>query len=1004
MAASYQRIVSNTPLHNRPAHYEDTIEVKLPSGGCNFRNLDLGGNAATCGCKRFWGQASDSTKLSGESISGFCFCQHHACYHDEVPEAPRRSFVDATQETSQTNLKQADIPDRPSYHGQGAASVCTAESEHVQPSIPDTLQFSRYIHDSSSPRLLLPAIPSQCLLPSDNGSMTSDSQDRYTRPFGGLGLGTLNHILPGSAKSGYVAAPSKLAQFQERKLHIYRDGNGNEYLQSLTEGATQSVQASQDPAESKHSKNDKGVEPEVDNLPQKRSQGHSTIALRLVSKRSTSTAIKQSASHPGVDLAEIPSDCDEDEYLMPKIRNLVHQMSDFPNKIQNHEHRLELLENTSFTNPALDDLHDADDRMETRVGDMEDRILELEKVHAALNDTSSVGSKQMVESSFGSRASVTSSALSRVDPARIEALEAHIAELQAAALPSFFRPWQVEVIFLPYGSRLMGIWSTQHTSTQRLRIDTASRGYTPNQQSSMTAAHVQLVAHDQMCAWERSASDLDQEDISWSMARACGSESRVAERLRSRGLVKTVQVMGPDARDVQAAMVAAFGDLPALLKEDPYSVHHEDPGAIPDQLRTYQALQSPWVPLRKIHKDSCLRFLNASEMATQALWTVPFLTSSVAMRQKDVKRLYVTQSDSYVQHLGDNIADWTWQKLRRLPRVYPEQQSLESHTPEGDANEPCWNFDDRLDPVEESYHSSFTSHISSLSIHSPILGNYLPKSQSDHFSSAPNSPDPSETSTSVAPTLIYPSSPVRERHPFRALSMSAAVPLKTAQPPKRRITSFDQEVHSHSRTPSTVTNYILPKRRRISRSPSRPRDTPRYSDGPPSPYNYMEDTAGKQNDRGLTPFAYATPHSNAPYTDHAQARSAISIYEDADDDDPGSATDDMNADNDNAEANALSDSDDEANYAEQERQLDEEWEGLDDDDLRGRVMYESMTAPRPEIEDDEASETSSAGVPSEYPSKQPEDEASLFSEQELGYGRVKSTFRIHIDEELDERM
>lgn len=996
MATSYQRTASNTPLHNR--HYEETTEAKLPSGSCNFRNLDPGGNSATCGCKRFWSQAS------GESRSGFCFCEHHACYHDEFPEAPRKSSIDAASEAPQAIVKPMNIP---AYIGQGPVNVGVPESVQAQSTLPDTLQFSRYIHDGSSLRLGLPAIPSQCLLPSDNGSMTSSSQERYTRPFGGLGLGTLSHIPPvsGFAKPGYIAS-TKFSQIQERKLHIYRDDNGNEYLQSLTEGATPSlhtpsVQTSQDPAESEPGKNITSIPIGLDSLAQKRSQGHSTVAFRPVSKGSTSTAIKQSASHP-VDLAEIPSDCDEDEYLMPKIRTLVNQMSDFPNRMQNHEHRLELLENTSFTNPALDDLHDADDRMETRVGDIEDRILELEKVHSTMNDTSSVGSKQLIENSFCSRASVTSSAMTvnRVDPARIEALEAHIAELQSVALPSFSRPWQVEVVFLPYGPRLMGIWSNQHTSTQRLGTDSeAKRDCTPMQQSSIAAAQVQLISHDQDCAWERSASDLEQQDAPWSMAKACGTGSRVAERLRSRGLVKTIQILGPDARDVQAAMVAAFGDLPALLKEDPYSIHRMDTGIVPSQLKAFQALQSPWVPLRKIHKDSCLRFLNASEMISQALWTVPFLTSNVAMRQKDVKRLYVTQSDSYVQHLGDNTVDWTWQKLRRLPRVYPEEQSLEGHTPEGDANEPCWNFDDRLDPVEESYHSSFASHISSLSIHSPNLGIYQPKSQSDHFSSAPNSPDPSTTSTSIAPTSFFHSSPVRERHPFRALSMSAALPSKPSQPIKRRITSFDQESHSHSRTPSTATNYVIPKRRRISRSPSRPRDTPRYSDGPPSPYNYMDDRMANQNDR-LTPFAYATPHSNAPYIDHAQARSAIGIYEDADDD-PGSATDDMDADN--VEANALSDSDDEAQYAEQERQLDEEWEGLDDDDLRGRVMYESMNVLRPEDEDDAPSETSSAGVPSEYPSKQPE--ASMFPVlEDLGYGRVKSAFRIHVDEEVDERM
>lgn len=874
--------------------------------------------------------------------------------------------------------------------------------------LPDTLQFRRYVHTGSS--LGLPAIPSQCLLPSDNGSMTSGSQARYARPFGGLGLGTLSH-LPSPGTGNAIKPPqSEAPQAKERKMQVYQDSNGNDFLQSLTEVATPSAHASQEPTESEYGKNIASIQGALEKLAKKRSQGHSAVALRPVSKGSTSTAIKQSASHPGVGLADIASDSGEDEYLMPRLRSLVGYLSDYPNKVQNHERRLELLENTSFTNPAIDDLQEADDRMETRVGDIEDRILELEKAHAVLNDASSVGSKRIANSSFDSRASVTSSTiLSRVDSSRIEALEAQIAELQAAALPSYARPWEVEVVFLPFGSRLMGIWSTQHGSPQRPRINsTTDVTWTQTQHNTVAAAQAQLIAHDQVSAWERSASDLEQEDTSWCMARACGKGSRVDERLRSRGLVKTIQIMGPDARDVQAAMLTAFGDLPALLKEDPYSVRDENAGAVPGQLRSYLGLQSPWVPLRKVHKDSCLRFLNPSEMTTQALWTVPFLTSSVAMRQKDIKRLYVTQSDSYIQHLGNDTAEWTWQKLRRLPRVYPDSQSI-NHTPEGDANEPCWNFDDRLDLVNESYHSSFASHISSLSIRSPLLGNedFEPASQSDHFSSAPVSRNASTTPTSVAPTSTIPISPIQERHPFRpvhirTLSMPSVVPIHTSQPgTKRRITSFEQEGQGNSRSspsraPSTSGTHLILKRRRISRSPSRPRDTPRYSDGPPSPYNYMEEMGGKRDDR-MTPFAYATPHSNAPYVDHGHTRSGIGIYEDEDEE---SATDDMYADQDQgAEANALSDSDianDEARYEEQERQLDEEWEGVGDSVEHDRVMdYESRAALRPELEDDEASDASE--VPSEYPSTQQPGLEGMFS---IG-GSAKTAFRIHVDEEVD---
>lgn len=471
--------------------------------------------------------------------------------------------------------------------------------------------------------------------------------------------------------------------------------------------------------------------------------------------------------------------------------------------------------------------------------------------------------------------------------------------------------------------------------------------------------------------------------------------------------------MGSSWSDVNGAMLDAFGDISMILRGNPGAVRGANNyGSIPGQLQSYLGLQSPWIPLRKVHKDSCLRFLTPYEMSTQALWNVPFLTSSVAMRQKDIRRLYVTQSDAYLQHLLEEASDWTWQKLRQLPRFYPEQQN--NHTPEADAHEPCWNFDDRLDPVDESFQSSFASHISSLSLRSPAMDNdheLVPASPSDHFSSAPVSPNASTTPTSLAPTNNAPLSPVRERHPFRpihtrTLSMPSMATLSNSQTGKRRITSFEQEVHpvsSPSHVPATsVTNtHLHLKRRRISRSPSRPRDTPRYSAEPPSPYVHNDEISGLKRERGMTPFAYATPHSNAPYV--SRPRSGISIYEDEDEDekhleDRGSATnqDDI-YENKGGEANALSDFDlDEAEHPEQEHQLEDEWEGVQDEDMPDEQKY-ITTRYAASADDDNESEASSA--PSMYPSTQQPDH---HQHQNLFSVSTKAGFRIHVDEDPDE--
>src|SRR6187402_2920727 len=92
MAAPHARPGINTPLLNRYSNDEDPIETRLPSGKCNFTNLSVGGNAPICGCRRFWDKALATPRtpfgdtIRSQARSGFCMCEHHACYHDDAPE------------------------------------------------------------------------------------------------------------------------------------------------------------------------------------------------------------------------------------------------------------------------------------------------------------------------------------------------------------------------------------------------------------------------------------------------------------------------------------------------------------------------------------------------------------------------------------------------------------------------------------------------------------------------------------------------------------------------------------------------------------------------------------------------------------------------------------------------------------------------------------------------------------------------------------------------------
>ncbi|KAE8453949.1 hypothetical protein EG329_007725 [Mollisiaceae sp. DMI_Dod_QoI] len=1131
--------VPNTPLLNphtnsyRYQHYAPASantnrdeEARLPTGRCNFTNLSVGGNAPRCGCRRFWDKAL-GTGTQSQGRSGFCMCEHHACYHDDVPGG----YTSTPTPTSRTSNPNAISNDAVMSSGSSTVENTPLRQQQLQAqmhereereeldrrhdsTIPDTAQWGRYVHSGPGSNASLPAIPSQCLLPSETGSMTSGCGSSYLKPFGGLGLRSLSHIPTPSAAAKAQTQNSAPAQKQsERPMQIYEDANGNGYLQSLTEVATPSARTSQDPAEDL-GQNIASMKEALNGYADGRAQ--TEIALRPVSK-GESVHIKQSASGPRIEslVAHDPNE----ENLLPRIKHIMGQFIDFPNKIHDHEHRLEQLENVSFSNAQIDELRDDYERVDTRMGDLEEKFNDLDRQMSAINDGSVCGRQHL--SSFDSRASVTSSAMvasaiDRVDPARVEALEAQVAELQASALPSHSRPWEVEIVFLPFGSRLMGIWSSQHGMSQRSRLSSTITDDWTQTQNYLAEAQA-LSARDHAFSWERSATDIAAEEHNaWLMARACGMGSRADERLRSRGLVKLVQVHGTEARDVQAAMAKAFGDLPDTIAKDPYTFHDENAGSVPKSHKAYLGLSNPWIPLRKVHKNSCLRFLNPCEMVTAALWTVAFLSSSVAMRHKKVRRLYVTHRDSYIQRVGHGTTDWTWQKLRQLPRVYPDRPSF-SHTPEADAHEPCWEFDERLDPPEESIHSSFASQISSLSIrsghaHSPppeVEQDIEPASPSDHFSSAARSRNASTTPTSVAPTAppLTPLKERKERDPFRArpvhgrtTSMPTLVPTKSPHlGNKRRITSFDHEhehehesyaqAHPHSSpscAPSTSAQaQALMLKRRRTRSPSKDVAAvgggPRWSVGPPSPYTFVDELGGinvreskgkeRERDRAMTPFAYATPHSNAPYIERDREGSGapISVYEDEsaagnenfggegeEGNGDGSVTDEIDVDLDAHFNNQRREfeagmgmgtgfSNDFANYDDdgaeeeeddhfnqeqdfgdegsidldqslslgQERQLDEEWEGVQDLDeeshgvtIGGVVEAEIFDD---EDEDDRGSENSSGGsVPSEYPSKQHKQLEANFGDgvgsgifedgaEELGPG-----FRIHIDEDDDD--
>jgi hypothetical protein len=951
--------------------------------------------------------------------SQVCMCEHHACYHDDHPSGSTgvqrtRALsnvsainVDAIGRMAQVNRQPSTSP---------TVKVSAADEQDLghqrnDAKLQSTLHWSRYVHSGSSLGDI-PSIPSECVLPSESASRAS-SQARYMQPFGGLGLGTLDHV-PRASTQAQIMQSGKGQQIESpRPMRAYQDINGQTHLQSVTEVLSPSLRPTQDAGLPN------------DFTDQAQMGGHvaetniktvdTGVQVQLIDVDVAQTS-RLTSGNNGQKLGLMNLD-EADDQLIPKLRKFA---EDFPITKRNHADRIDALENASFSYTGYEELQECHETLGTRIYELEERVEEIEKANAVADDTT-VYDHRHLNQSMHSQASCASTVTPSNVTARIESLELQIFEMQSAIPPSYARPLEMEVVFLPFGTQMKGIWSTSHSSSQRSRVSScASDDWTQTQHSAMTAA---LSRQDHSVLWEETASQAGNNDASWLLPRACGAQSRIEQRLRSRGLVKTIQIRGPDARDLQFALMAAFGDLPGILAEDPYAEQRHSKLKVPPALKNYLGLRSTWIPLRKMHKDSCLKFLNTSEMITQALWTVTFISSSVAMRAKQLRRLYVTQADSYIQHLGGTgTANWTWQKLRQLPRVY--EDGAVNHTPEGDAKELCWAWDERLDPPLSPQTSFASQHSQSLSIRT--VQDALdpePESPSDHFSSAAFTPDGSTPPTSIAPPKTAPLFPIKDKHPFkthRTSSMSALAPVVTTKIGKRPITLFEREPQSSPPRNRKVANM---KRRRTSRSssrprdspsrpcdspsrprdspsrprdsPTRPRDSPRWSIGSPSPMtSLMQETTELK--RGTTPFAYATPFSNAPYVEQA---SRSGNQQETREDDSGSTTDEFPMDC--TEQNALSDGEPGESGADQ--QEEEEWEGVIEEDAPGcDVEQTSAEQNVAEMDDvgkenadavDEGEESDGSSPPSEYASTQ----------QPKGYGKSGACY-IHEDEDFEDEL
>ncbi|KAI1462821.1 hypothetical protein F4805DRAFT_11085 [Annulohypoxylon moriforme] len=940
----------------------------LPNGQCNFVDLSHGASGPKCGCRRFWSRGALPTRTDRRSSAGispgyangfsngnaggladdaaWCMCSHHACFHDDVRDsqpplaiAANNDTVNNGQENERPRASREPLtpvvtelpykmpaptePHTDFYTFNDVASLTNhlagqenAPRDEVaapmqEPSIPDTLSWTNLIQSNPDEAGLLPPIPSQCLMSSQPSSTTSSAKVGYLRPFAGKGLGTLS------------GARSKLREPLEQDDEIPQEDD--------------TIATSMD-----HSMDDGQT---IANTPRSTGRGDAVARQSL------------SPSHHHEELR---------------------QLSD---TVQGHEQRLDRLENPSISAASHDVCDEKHDHSDMRITELESRVEEVEKM---INDSSSQLSNRFrhpgINESMSSAASVSTVGseciASRAELySQLQALRSQLSQLQGlSSFPSYTRPWEVEVVFLPFP--LKNIWVESRDFASQPLSNSIKGEPDPWTQLPSSSSIADPHSPD-FSDWAGPESESE-----WLLARACAPNRTIEQRLRSRGLVQNVTIRSPDARSVHQAISDAFGTLFRTFSRMQANVHHGSTQH--HRVAKFLGLQSPWVPLRKIHKDARLRFLTPPEMVTPVTWDVPFLRSSVVMKATGVQRLFITHPEAYLQDQGAYDNGWNWQRLRELSRVYADSQSQNSQdVPEADAMEDCWTWNDTLDEHPASAVSS-----QSLSLRQAAQRNWRATSMSparrlltSMTGASPSLGTNRSASRAKSPAVLRERKASRPPH-IRTTSLPPAAQSFVSPalvPTKRRVTSY---VPQFERRPSpqvrntSITHVAAIAKRRSTRSPSvRPRNTPRWSTASPSPMpeNYAH--------RATTPF-YATPYSNAPFVDTRPGRGTVIV----DDVDSGSGTDqdgqgneymdeDEDEDSENNDSHML-----DFTHAEnsqeswQDGQLlrpeDEPWRGIEDVENRDPDETIDIHVDDDAMSDAEDLENRSqrSSVPSEYPS------------------------------------
>ncbi|CEJ91686.1 hypothetical protein VHEMI07382 [[Torrubiella] hemipterigena] len=814
VAAPYNQF---RPVHDPFNVYHDAANLNthrgsLPQGGCNFVDLTQGAAGTRCGCRKYWSRQTIEGPNPAISHQGWCMCNHHACFHDD-----RLS----DEQVAPIPIASGQENEKPKPLREPLSPMIDVQSHMPQPA--QNLGFPSFsaggaplsfIHDN----------------PMDFNNGISQNNTPQVAPSLPDTIHWGDFVQSQVETSGLPPIPAQCL------------------LASQTASTTSSVQAKYLRPFAGKGLNTLG--PPAPRAPIPPSPLSNKFRTPLQVQREVETSamvIDQGSSTP---MTTITTQIEPRSAAKgPSSREVLKNVTE---TLGSHEQRLDRLETTSFAAPAHDECHEKHEHFDLRITDVEGKLDEL--LEKQINDDGAVsrrGDRRDDDATTQSGLSVVSDATSRPTRdhdllAQIKALQDQVLHLQSLS-PSHNNPWEIEVVFLPFP--LKRVWQDMHQF--KIEPNASSDDWT---QLPMTMSSSPMRAQTPMFGdWATS-----DHEIEWLLPKACADTSVTDQRLRSRGLIKTVSVRGTDARSIQAAINNTFASVFEEMQVMPRS-HETD-----QRLSKFHGLQSFWVPLRKIHKESRLRFLSPAEMITPAVWDASFL-NSVMMRSSQ-RRLFITHPDAYLQDRTAYDSGWTWQRIRELTRVYPGSDASQ-RVPEADALEDHWSWNEQMDEPISANNS----------------GNFR---QQHRISRSPSFAQIAriERWRSQSPAILRDSTPMgsgrRGSMPPHLRTMSGPVvpPARPSplEPPRRNASMTNYHRYASPAVRVGPNGGIMKPRR--TRSPSFAQATPRWTTSPsPAPWASHE----RHGQRGMTPFAYATPYSATPVQDPRATRSGSTVRFDA---------------------------------------------------------------------------------------------------------------------------